>query len=1259
MEPDVGKDNDGSGGVTYIQIKNEHPDERRRPNDQVENNMELNIAQSSCPSLVFSGNGRILQISDSWITLTGYGSEDISTISDLGKKLESVSDCGGDIEPFRIKGNHKMIRKDGSSVFLGLSTISIGKINSIEDVFLLIGNDIGEQTEKEQRFEEELGFFKKIFEFAPDAYYLNTLEGVIVNANRKARELTGYSEEEFIGRSFSELGLVSRDQFPRVGEALNKNRQGSPTSPEEYTIFKKDGTDVTVEISTIPVKINSQVMILGIARDVSKRKMIEKALRESDERYKTVLNSLADVIHVVDRDLNVVLMNEECKRFNTFFGINEEIIGKKMMDVYPIFSDGSGDIYDDIFKNGEMVITTEVIRKDDLEIAIEIRRIPIFSRNMVTHIVTVFRDVTHIRERENILKETYQKLSDIIENLPDPTFVINKKKEVIAWNRTMEKISGLKKEKIIGKGNFEYSIPFWGCRRPMLIDFLDREYDEYRESYAHIEKDGDVIYGEMTFENLHGSKDLILWGVASPLYNKDGEVYGAIETLRDITERVKVEKELKKHREGLREMIEDRTRDLEQARSVAMSLMEDANIQKKNAQKALRKLELSSKEIVGLHNRIDHILGATNTGMNVINTDHTIKYVDPSWKKKYGDLKDRKCYDYIMGRNEPCDNCILPKVIESKKIEIVERTLPKEDNRPVQITSIPFRDEDENWCTAHLIVDISERKRFEDELRKARDSAEKATKAKSEFLANMSHEIRTPINAIKGMTELVLETDLSNEQREYLTLANESVDSLVTVINDILDFSKIEMGKLELEEISFNLPWLLSSTVNTLAFRAAEKKLEIDLNIDEKIPENLIGDPVRLRQILYNLIGNAIKFTEAGKIIVSVNIRKREPNKNKDTDSLMLFFSIKDTGVGIPKEKLKKIFDSFVQADSSITRKYGGTGLGLSISSKLVNLLGGRMGVESKEGGGSDFYFTTRFEISKSQPKLMDDAITAFEDFSCLVVDDNPINRRIMKEILTPWGLDLHFSGNGREALMKLSEMKDDRKFDVFIIDHAMPDMNGLELAEKIRKEMGITETPIMLMSSMGEILSKEKRNAYGISTLLRKPVNILDLFCALDHLISPSRKTGPIKEDGGGLKFNDLTASYRILLVEDHPINQKLASTILRKKNHEVEIANNGKEAIEKLESTDYDIVLMDIQMPILDGIETTILIRNGKTDVRDPEIPIIAMTAHAMRGDRERCLEVGMNGYVSKPINSKELFDVIGKILEKNKMDRRKENE
>jgi PAS domain S-box-containing protein len=564
-------------------------------------------------------------------------------------------------------------------------------------------------------------------------------------------------------------------------------------------------------------------------------------------------------------------------------------------------------------------------------------------------------------------------------------------------------------------------------------------------------------------------------------------------------------------------------------------------------------------------------------------------------------------------------------------------------------TKMPLRDEQGRTVgTFGLSRDVTERRRAAEALQRAKEEAEAASRAKSTFLANTSHEIRTPLNAIMGMTELVLKSHLTSRQREFLATVRDSGEALLSVINDILDFSRIEAGKLVLERQPFDLWESLGDTMKSFAIAAAAQGLELACVIHPDVPRMVVGDYGRLRQIVVNLVGNAVKFTRQGEVILEVGLEPPLGNGAPAAEAgrdVVLHFVVSDTGMGIPEDRRSAIFEMFEQADNSMTRRHGGAGLGLSIASRLAGLMQGRIWVQSELGRGSEFHFTVQLGLAAPEiAGAVPPEPPRLHGMRVLAVDDNATNRRLLEEILRSWSMVPASAAGAREALVLIARAREaGEPYDLVLADAHMPDVDGFALVEQIRHDPSLDSVVVMMLTSGDRPEDMTRCDRLGIAAYLLKPIKQSELLEAVElalGMTAPADKRSPSDESRRRI------GPLHILLVEDSLINQKLAVALLEGEGHRVTVVHNGRQAIDALDEGRFDLVVMDVQMPEMDGLEATARIR-AKQRQHGSRTPILAMTAYALKGDRQRCLEAGMDGYIAKPIRAEELFDAIESLL------------
>jgi PAS domain S-box-containing protein len=785
------------------------------------------------------------------------------------------------------------------------------------------------------------------------------------------------------------------------------------------------------------------------------------------------------------------------------------------------------------------------------------------------------REIGQRKRAEKTIKDSQALYSSLVENLPVHVLRKGIDGRFTFANQSFCDLLGKPLEEITGKTDFDF--------------YPEELAQKYRQDDQRVLETGELF--EAVEENKRDGETRYVQVMKSAVRDASGKILGVQAIFWDVTERKKAEK------------------DLAYERFLLATLMDNSPdyIYFKNAESCFIRISKALADYFNLREPSEAI-GKTD-----------LDIYDPERAKQY--LADEQ---EVMKTDKA--------VVDKEE----EQSWPNGRARWVSTSKVPLRSpEGEVIGTFGISRDITDRKRAEVQLKAAKEAAEVASLVKSEFLATMSHEIRTPMNGIIGMIDLLLSANPTDQQRIYLELADQSAETLLRLINDILDFSKIEAGKFELESLGFKLRDTLGDTLQTLAGRASEKGLELTYHIPPEIPDDLVGDPGRLCQIIVNLTGNAIKFTEEGEITVCVKL------ESLVSDDVRLHFTVSDTGPGIPPEKQRIIFEAFRQADSSMSRRFGGTGLGLAISSHLAELMDGRMWLESEVGKGSTFHFIAVFSLQKDAPIKLAPGPVTLHDLRVLVVDDNKTNRLILQEMLNNWRMNPTVADSGQSALAEMDRAaKAGEPFHLALLDGMMPQMDGFELAEQIRRVPGLSQTTLIMLSSAGNLADSTRCRELGIDYSLMKPVKQSEL---LDSIVAALSVATADEADAATAPGRPVSTTHlHILLAEDGLVNQKVAVSLLEQRGHKVTVANDGREAIAALDSESFDVVLMDVQMPAMDGFEATATIRE-KEKASGEHIPIIAMTAHAMKGDRERCLQVGMDGYIAKPIRAKDLYETI----------------
>ncbi|MDH7488301.1 MAG: PAS domain S-box protein [Anaerolineae bacterium] len=1071
------------------------------------------------------------------------------------------------------------VRRDGSRVFVCESARAIRGDDGRILYYEGVVEDISERKQAEEALKASEERLRILFEYAPDAYYLSDMKGVFVDGNRAAEEMVGYKREELIGGSFLKLKLLPPSQIPKAAGLLARNVLGLPTGPDEFILTRKDGTKVVAEIRTYPVKIHGQSLVLGIARDVTARKEAERQIAERRLYLEAVLAAAPDAIVTLDAQHRVVEWNAGAERL--FGYMRDEVIGKNLDDLITNARSASeATTLTAQVMSGEPVPPTETVRyrKDGSPVDVIVAAAPVLVEGHLIGAVAVYVDITERKRAEQALRESQERLQDFLDNATDLIQMVDMQGKFLYVNRAWRKALGYSEAEVPG-------LTLWNIIHPDSLDHCMRMF-------------GDMISGRCNAVNVEAlflAKDGRVVPVEGSVSCRmeNGKPVSTRGIFRDITERKRAEQALRESEARYRALFDNIPIGL--YRTAPDGRILDANP--------------ALLEMLG-YDSLEELRKVSASDV----------YVDPADRTRQQEILERegvaRAFEQRMRRKDGTVIWVLDNV----------RVIRDAEGRALHYEG--------------SLEDITERKRVQEELHAAKEAAEAANRAKSEFLANISHEIRTPMNGIIGMTELALDTELTPEQREYLTMARNSAESLLRILNDILDFSKIEAGKLDMESIPFSLHDCLGDTMKALAVRAHNKGLELAMDIPVHVPDALVGDPGRLRQIVANLVGNAIKFTEQGEVVLFVECAE------ETDDEAVLQFAVADTGIGIPPDRQQAIFEAFTQADSSTTRQYGGTGLGLTISARLVEMMGGRIWVQSEVGVGSTFFFTARFGIQKGVSVWPTAELGDIRGMPVLAVDDNETNRRILHDMLASWGLRPSLAANGRQALAMMQDAaRRGTSFPLVITDVRMPEMDGFMLIEQIRADTGLANTRVIILSSAGMVGDAARCRQLGVCAYLIKPVKQSELLDAILTAMAP--KEGEAKAPALITRhtLREMRKRVRVLLVEDNPVNQRLATRLLEKRGHIVTVANNGQEALAALGRDSFDIVLMDVEMPVMDGFAATAAIREREKET-GRHIPIVAMTAHAMKGDRERCLEAGMDDYIPKPLQVEQLMEIIERL-------------
>ena len=1138
------------------------------------------VEQSADGIVITDTKGNIQYVNPAFTAMTGYTSEEAvgqnPRILKSGRQPVALyEELWNTIRCGRV-WHGEMINRRKDGTFYHEEM----RITPVEDshgeIFSYIA--IKHDVTEQRAAEEAQRFLAAIVESSKDAIIPFTPEGIILTWNRGAEILFGYSAGEAIGKHVSMLMVPER--VPGLAYITDQVLQGHAISQYEGLCRRKDGRKFDVSLTASPIKDSAGEVtaISTIVRDISERHEAEQ-----DRAFlASIVESSDDAILGVDLDGTIVSWNHGAK---ALFGYSsQEIIGKNAVILAP--PGCCDEVHQDLdrIKKGFTINSFETVRqgKDGRKIDVSLSISPI--RNPAGEVVGasgIARDISKRLLDERKLREGAERFRGVFEHAPVGICVTGLDDRFIQVNAAYCRMLGYSEQELLETTWRELTpLDDWEGSQRMREQLQSEPGGCLETEKRYIHRTGKMVWTRMRMAVVQDS---------------GGSPSCFVVHVEDITEHKQAEQALQSSEEKFRQVAE-------------------------NIHEVFWMMPPAADQFLYVSPAYEQIWGRSCDSVYQ-NAASRLEAIHPDDLERYRLLFARQM------QGEPVESEYRIRTPDGQKKWIRSRAFPIRDQAG-QIIRV-----------AGIAEEITERKRYEAELIHAREGADAANRAKSGFLANMSHEIRTPMNGVIGMTGLLLDSDLSSKQRHYTEVIDSSAQSLLQLINDILDFSKIEAGKLEIEMLDFNLRALVDDFAHVMAGCASEKQLEFVCAVAPDVPVLLQGDPGRLRQVLVNMVGNAIKFTHHGEIVAQVSLIS-----DSQTEAV-LRFAVRDTGIGIPQDKQQLIFNSFTQADSSTTREYGGTGLGLAISKQLVEFMGGEIGVESKPGEGSEFWFTIPL-AKQLETGPLETPSERVQGTRILVVDDNATNREVLTAQLQSWGARVAAVEDGSKALACLRKAVDaGDRFQVAVLDMMMPGMDGETLGRAILSDDTLKSTRLLMMTSIGQREDAHRFKEIGFAAYLIKPVRQSDLLAYLVAALTgeqPHEVCAPVARH----RLQEARRSNaRILLVEDNLTNQEVASAILQRLGWHADVSSNGRQALQALETRAYDLVLMDIQMPEMDGFEATRQIREPGSKVLDRDVPIIAMTAYAMAGDEAKCLASGMNDYIAKPIDPHILANVVGK--------------
>jgi len=1143
--------------------------------------------------------------------MSGYTSEEI-----IGKNVAIL------VRPERLGRLPKVLEAIRNGLSIGpIDVVLRGKdgrlINASFSIFPIrnaagevvgasgIARDIALRLRAEQKLIESESRFRRVFENNASVMLLiDPLTGRINSANQAASAFYGYSQDQLAGMSINQINTLAS---PTIGSEMQLALYQQQNS--FYFKHRLDSGELRdVGVHSSPMDVDGKQLLFSIVQDVTERRRVEARLQERDETFRLLTENIRELFWMMDGE--GTRMQYLSPAFEEIWGFPREQAYNDLKKLKDFIHPSDKKLAEETFKkqlSGEPTDIEFRVSAGLGEKWIRDRCFPIHDADgRILRVVGVAEDITEAKQTRDALLKSEELFRATFDQAAIGILHISLDGRIQRCNARFSEIIGYSQEEIVGLTLADISLPEDLHESQRLFQLLmDGAPSTPRWDKRYVRKDGSLAWVRVT---------------SSALRDGDRQILHFITIIEDITERKRAEADL-----------------------------EEAQLQRSKLQEAVLRLELEAAQKTNDLHRL--ILESAGEGIYGLDKDGLTTFANPSASAMLGYQPHEligKSQHAMIHHSHPDgsiyekETCHIYEALHDGKVHFCDtEVFWKKDGTsfPVAYTSTPMMQDGKPNGAVVVFQEISERKR--------REQADAANLAKSEFLASVSHEIRTPLNGVIGMTGLLLDMELTGEQRHYATTVRECGKTLLGLINDVLDFSKIEAKKLELEMLNFDLESLFEELSTTLAVTANAKGLELCFLLSPEAPIQVVGDPARLRQILFNLAGNAVKFTQKGEVTVRASVEWRNES------NCLLRFAVRDTGIGIPQVKLGAIFDRFTQVESSTTRRFGGTGLGLAISKELAELMGGQIGVKSQEGDGSEFWFTIPFGLESSTKNTERTNFRSLTDVRLLIVDDSSVSREMLKGLSAGWGMRPCEADGGLAAIQALQKANHENDpFQIAIIDKQMSDMDGETLGRTIKANAALSNTRLVMLAPLGSRQEKTSWDEIGFSSCVTKPVRREEL---LEHLSQAYEEMGSSNRVSVTVPETPRTQAghcrvregARILLVEDNSINQEVALGMLQKLGLHADAVGNGAEAIQSLASSPYDLVLMDMRMPVMDGLEATRQIRDPQSAVLDHLVPVIALSANAMNSDRVESLAAGVVDFVPKPVSIDGLRTVLERWL------------